>query len=166
MPSKVPSIALGGAVYAVAALFTGYVTLQGGTSAQYVTLLLCCVSALLGPAVAVWHYTTSYGITVQAGPGAGMGAAAVVAGGLVSYVVTLALQASGIYPSDAEIMERQREQLLAQGLDPAQIDQALQMGEMLSGPIGVAVNVIVAAVIGAVGGAIAASIFKRGAVAD
>lgn len=164
MPSKFPSIALGGAVYAVAALFTGYVTLQGGSSAQYVTMLLCCVSALLGPAVAVWHYTSTHDVTVPAGPGAGLGAAAVVLGGLVSYAITLVLQMAKVYPSDAELIERQRDQLLAQGLDPEQIDAALQMGEMLSGPIGVVVNVVVAAVIGAIGGAIAASIFKRGAV--
>ncbi|MGB3543147.1 hypothetical protein [Rubrivirga sp.] len=164
MPSKIPSITLGAAVYTVAALFTGFVTIQGGTSAQYVTTLLCCVSALLGPAVAVWHYTTTHKLTLAAGPGAGLGAAAVVAGGLISYVITLGLQALGFYPSNAEMIDRQRDQLLAQGLEPDQVEGALQMAEMFSGPLGVVVNVIVAAVIGAIGGAIAAAIFKRGPV--
>lgn len=162
MPKKTPSILLGAVAYAVAALITGFVTINGGQSAQYLTMVLCCVSALLGPAVAVWHYTTTHNVTVPAGTGAGLGAAAVVVGGLISYGITLLLQTIGIYPSNDELMERQRDQLLAQGLEPEQIDGAMQMAEMFSGPLGIVLNIIVAAVIGAIGGAIAASIFKRG----
>lgn len=164
MPNKIPSIGLGAAAYAVAALITGFVTIQGGASAQYVTMVLCCVSALLGPAVAVWHYTTTHDLTVPAGTGAGLGAAAVVLGGLLSYGITAILQMIGTYPTNDELMERQRDQLLAQGLEPEQIDTALQMAELFSGPLGIVLNIIVAAVIGAIGGAIAASVFKRGAI--
>ncbi|MEM0963404.1 MAG: hypothetical protein AAGK21_12800 [Bacteroidota bacterium] len=164
MPSKVPSIILGAVVYTIAAFITGYISLNGGTSAQLITSALCCVSALLGPGVAVWHYTTTHSQTVPAGTGAGLGAAAVVIGGAVSYVITLALQAIGIYPSTEEIMERSRDQMLAQNpeLTAEQVDGAMQMAEMFSGPLGAVVNLVMAAVIGAIGGAIAASVFKRG----
>ena len=89
---------------------------------------------------------------------------AVALGGLVSYGITRLLQAVGAYPSDAELLERQRSQLIAQGLEPEAVAQAMQMGEMFQGVGGALINLVVAALIGAIGGAIAASIFKKGPV--
>jgi hypothetical protein len=166
MPSKSQSILLGAAVYTVAALITGFVAINGGTVGGYLASALCCVSALLGPFVAVWHYTSTNRLTIPAGTGAGMGAAAIALGGIVSYLITLLLQAVNVYPSNAEMMERQREQLVAQGLEPEQIEQAMQMGEMFQGVAGAAINLVIAALIGAVAGAIAASVFKKGVAAD
>lgn len=162
MPSKSQSIVLGAAVYTVAGLITAFVALGAGASGQYLVGVLCCVSALLGPFVAVWHYTTTNELTIPAGQGAGIGAVTIVLGGVVSYAITLVLQTVGAYPSDAELLERQRDQLVAQGLEPEQIEQALQMGEMFQGAGGVAINLVVAALIGAIAGAVAASVFKKG----
>lgn len=164
MPSKNPSVLLGAAVYAVASLITGFVALNGGQTGQYLVSVLCCLFALLGPGVAVWHYTSTNGLTVPAGVGAGMGAAAVFLGGLVSYGISRVLQAVNVYPSDAEMLERQRDQLIAQGMEPEAIESAMQMGEMFQGVGGALINLVIVAVIGAIGGAIAASVFKKGAV--
>ncbi len=162
MPSKTPSIALGAAVYAVAGLIMGFIAINTGQAGQYLVSVLCCLAALAGPAVAVWHYTSTNHLTIPAGQGAGLGAAAVAIGGLVSYGITRLLQAVGAYPSAAEMLERQRDQLVAQGMDPEAIAQAMQMGELFQGVGGALVQIVVVALIGAIGGAVAASIFKKG----
>ena len=166
MPSKSQSILMGAAVYVVASLITGFIALNGGTTGQYLSSVLCCLVALAGPAIAVWHYTSTYDLTVPAGTGAGMGALTVVLGGLVSFVIQKGLQLVGAFPSDAEIIERTRDQMVARGMEPEQIDQAMGMVEMTSGVAGVAINLVVAAIIGAIAGAVAASVFKRGAIED
>ncbi len=166
MQPKVPSIALGAAVYTVLALIVGFFALNASGSAQYLTSVLCCLAAISGPAVAVWHYTSTHDLTIPAGTGAGLGAAAIVAGGLVSLAITKALQMANVYPSDAEIMDRQRDQLIAQGLEPEMIEQSMKMGEMMQGVGGALINIVIAALIGAIAGAIAASVFKRGSAGD
>lgn len=166
MQPKVPSIVLGAAVYAVASLIVGFFALNATGSGQYLTGLFCCLAAIAGPAVAVWHYATTYEATLPAGTGAGLGAAAIVGGGIVSYAITKLLQVVNVYPSDAEIMERQRDQLIAQGLEPEMIEQSMAMGEMFQGVGGFLINLVVAAIIGAIAGAVAASVFKRGPVGD
>lgn len=166
MPNKTPSILLGAAIYAVASLIVSFIAINGGTAGQYITSVLCCLVAILVPAVAVWHYTNTYQITIPAGTGAGIGALAIVIGGVISYAIQKLLQVVGAFPSDAEIMERTRSQMLDQGMDPAQVDQAMQMGEMFQGIAGFALNLVIAAVIGAIAGAVAASIFKKGGVEE
>ncbi|WP_412063146.1 hypothetical protein [Rubrivirga sp. IMCC45206] len=166
MQPKAPSIVLGAAVYAVAALIVGFFAINASGSAQYLTGVLCCLAAIAGPAVAVWHYTSTHHVTVPAGTGAGLGAAAIVIGGLVSYGITKVLQAVNVYPSDAEMMDRQRDQLIAQGLEPEMVEQSMQMGEMMQGIGGALINLVIAAIIGAIAGAVAASVFKRGPAGD
>lgn len=165
MPDKTPSILLGAAVYVVVSLALSFIALNGGTSGQYLTSALCCLFAVVVPAVAVWHYTHTYHVTIPAGTGAGIGALAIVLGGVVSYVIQKGLQVVGAFPSDAEILERTREQLSLQGLEPEQIEQAMGMSEMFQGVVGFAINLVIAAVIGAIAGAVAASIFKKGGAA-
>lgn len=162
MPTKTPSILLGALVTTVLGLFMAVMSFSGGTAGQYLSSLICCLTGIAGAGVAVWHYANTHKLTLKAGAGAGLGALAVAVGGLISYVITEALQAVGLFPTDAEIMEQQRQQLLAQGMDPAQVDQGLQFAQTFQGPIGVVVNVIVLAILGAVFGAIAASVFKKG----
>ena len=166
MPSKTPSIGLGAAVYAIFSLIIGFVAINGGTAGQYLVSVLCCLAALAGPFAAVWHYTSTNRLTIPAGTGAGLGAAAVVLGGIASYLITLVLQAINLYPSSEEMIEMQRNQMIAQGLEPEAVEQAMQMAEMFQGPLGAVVNLVIAAVIGAVGGAIAAAIFKKGVAGD
>ena len=160
--SKNQSILLGAAVYTVAGLITGFLAINGGQSAQYFVAALCCLSALAGPFAGVWHYTSTHNLTIPAGTGAGIGAAAVVVGGLISYAITKLLQLANVYPSDAEMVERQRDDMIAQGMEPEAVEQAMGFAEMFQGVGGFAINLVIAAVIGAIGGAIAASIFKKG----
>lgn len=166
MPNKSQSILMGVAVYVVASLITVFVALNGGTAGQYLSSVLCCLVAIIGPAVAVWHFTTTNRITIPAGTGAGVGAITVVLGGVVSYAIQKVLQLVGAFPSDAEILDRTRSQMLAQGMEPAQVEQAMEMSEMFTGVLGVAINLVVAAIIGAAAGAVAASVFKKGSAVD
>ena len=166
MPSKSRSVLIGAAVAAVLALVQVFLAISGGTAGQYLSSLVCCLVAVAGAGTAVWHYTTTHRLTIPAGTGAGLGAAAVAAGYLVAYLVGEGLQALGVTPSDAEVIERSRQQLVDQGMDPAQVDQGLQMAELFSGPLGAAVSLLVLAVLGAVAGAVAASVFKRGPAED
>ena len=162
MPSKSQSVLLGAAVAAVLTLVNLFVATGGGQAGQYLSSLVCCLTAVAGAGVAVWHYTKTYSLTIPAGTGAGLGALAVAGGYLVAYVVGEVLQAVGALPSDAEVMERSRQQALDQGMDPAMVDQSMQFAEMLQGPLGAVVSVVLLAVLGAVVGAIAAAVFKKG----
>ena len=166
MPSKSSSILLGVAVYAVFSLIIGFIAINGGQTAQYLVSALCCLAALLGPALTVWHYTSTNAVTVPAGTGAGLGAITILGGGLVNYVISRVLQMLDVYPTDAEMAERSRDQLIAQGLEPEAIESAMKMTEMMQGPIGVAATLVVLAVVGALAGAVAASVFKKGPVSD
>ena len=162
MPSKTQSILLGAALYTVLSLITGFIALNSGQVGQSLTGLLCCLVAIGSPMLAVWHYTNEYKLTLPAGPGAGMGALVVLIGGAVSYGIQRILQATGAFPTDEEIIERTRDQLAAQGLEPEQIEQFMGFAEMSSGVTGFLVNLVVAIVIGAIGGILGAIIFKKG----
>lgn len=163
MPSKSRSILIGAAVAAVLSLIQLFVTAGGGQAGQYLSSLICCLVAIGGGGVAVWHYTSTHRLTIPAGTGAGLGAAASAGGYLVAYVVGELLQAVGVLPSDEEAMAAAREQLEAQGtLSAEQIQQTVEIGQMFTGVLGAVVSLIVLAVIGAVVGAIAAAIFKKG----
>lgn len=164
MPSKSPSILLGAAVAAVLGLLQLFLASSGGTSGQYLSGLVCCLVAIAGAGGAVWHYTTTHKLTIPAGTGAGLGAAAVAAGYALTYVIGEILQAVGVTPSDEELLEMSRSQLIDQGMDPSQVDQALEMGQMMSGPLGAVVGLVVLAILGAIIGAVAASVFKKGTV--
>ena len=162
MPSKTKSILIGAAVSAILSVVQVFLSVNGGTQTQSLALPLCCLTAVAGAGTAVWHYTTTHRLTIPAGTGAGLGAGAVAGGYLAAYLISKALQAVGVTPSDAENMERARQQLLDQGMDQAMIDQSMQMAEALSGPAGTAASLGLLAVLGAIGGAIAAAVFKRG----
>ena len=166
MPNKTPSIALGAAVYVVASLIIAMITFNGGTTGQYVSSALCCLVAIAVPSLAVWHYTNTHSVTIPAGTGAGLGALAIVIGGAVAIAIQKLLQLVGVFPTDAEVMAQTRSQMIAQGMDPAQVDQAMQMGQMFQGIGGILINLAISAVIGAIAGAVAASVFKKGTVEE
>ena len=55
--------------------------------------------------------------------------------------------------------------MLDSGLDPAQVDQQLEMAGAFSNPvIGIVIGIVIGAVVGAIAGAIGASVFKKGDV--
>jgi hypothetical protein len=154
MPSKTQSILLGGVVAAViAAIF----------SVLQIPVLSTCLGCLMYIAaglVAVWHYTETHALTISGGTGAGMGAAAGAVAGLIGALIGFGLQAAGLVPSPAEVID----QLITSGQIPA--DQAETFQGFFNSPlyyVGVILfTLIIGAILGAIGGAIGASVFKRG----
>lgn len=164
MPTKLPSIVIGAAVYTVLAVILSFLALSGGQAASIVGSCGLCLTALVGPLVAVWHYTSTHSLTVPAGTGAGIGAGAGALGAVLSGVVSLLLQTVGVLPDSAEQLERQRQTMLETGMDPAQIDQQLEFAASFSNPVvGLVLGIVIGAVVGAIAGAIGASVFKKGA---
>ena len=161
MPSKTQSILVAAVVGAVLSIVVSFLAAAGG-SVQYVGSALGCLTLIAVPMIAVWHYTNTHRLTLNAGSGAGLGAIATVASSLLGYVISFGLQAVGVLPSQEEMIARQREELLSQGMTAEQIDQAMGFATMASGPVGILVGVLIGAVVGAIVGAIAASIFKKG----
>ena len=158
MPSKLPSILIGALIYAVVGAIGGVLSVAGG-GMQYVGGALGCLAMIFGAAGAVWHYTSTHRLTLPAGPGAALGAGAGALGALISWALTWVLTTTGIMPDP---MEAARRQLEGQGMSEEQIEAAMQMTEMFSGPLGVVVGLGIGALIGAVVGAIAALVFKKG----
>ena len=161
MPSKTQSILVAAVVGAVLSVVVSFLAAAGG-SVQYVGSALGCLTIIAVPLIAVWHYTNTHRLTLNAGSGAGLGAIAAVASGLLGYIITFGLQAVGVLPTQEEMIARQREDLLSQAMSADQIDQAMGFPSMASGPVGIVIGVLIGAVVGAIVGAIAASIFKKG----
>ena len=161
MPSKTQSILVAAAVGAVLTVLTSFLAASGG-GVQYVGSALGCISIIAVPMLAVWHYTTTHHLTLSAGSGAGLGAMASIASGILGYIVSFGLQAINVLPTQEEMIASQREQMLSQGLTAEQIDQAMGFATAMSGPIGIIAGVAIAALIGAIVGAIGASVFKKG----
>lgn len=161
MPNKLNSILIGGLIYGVLGTVISVLSASGGAM-QNVGGVLCCLAIVGGAAGAVWHYATTYRLTIPAGQGAALGAGAGVLGAAVSGLLTWLLQLVGVIPDTAAQLERARRDLASQGMSPEQIEMAMQWGEMFSGPIGIVSALVVSALLGALIGAIAALIFKRG----
>lgn len=167
MPSKTQSILLGALVYAVLGTVLAIVAFRGGMATQILGSCAVCLAAFAGPMVAVWHYVSTNNLTLPAGSGAGLGAITGITGALISAVLGLVLRAVDVLPTVAEVQERQREMMIEQGMDPAQLDQAMASSAWMSGPIPeLIIGFLAGAIIGAIGGAIAASIFKKGGVEE
>ncbi|MEO0559720.1 MAG: hypothetical protein AAF170_16230 [Bacteroidota bacterium] len=165
MPSKTQSILVAAVVGAVLSVLTQFLASSGG-GVQYVGSALGCISIIAVPLIAVWHYTNTHRLTLNAGSGAGLGAMASIASGLLGYIIAFGLQAVGVLPTQEEIIAAQREDLLSQGLTAEQIDQAMGFATAMTGPVGIIVGLVIAAVVGAIVGAIGASVFKKGTADD
>lgn len=167
MPSKTPSIALGALVSVVLSLALSFGILSLGPTGQTVAGCGACLLAFVGPLLAVWHYTSTHRLTLPAGPGASLGAITGAVAAIVGGLIQQGLILSGLYPNAAELMERQRQAMLDSGMDPAQIEQGMQMAEQMGGlasnpVLGIVIGVVIGAVVGALGGAIGAAVFKKG----
>jgi hypothetical protein len=167
MPSKTPSIALGAAAYAVLSLALAFLILRAGPSLQAAAGCFGCLVILAGPMLAVWHYTSTFNLTLLPGEGAGLGALTGAIGALVSGAISQVLIALDVLPDQAETMAIQRQKMIEQGMDPAQIEGAMSMAERFSGlstnPIlGLVVGIAFGALLGALFGALAAVLFKKG----
>ena len=163
MPSKTTSILIGAAVYAVVGAIMTFLATRGGLAAAALGGCGACLAAFAGPVTAVWHYVTTYRLTLPAGSGAGLGAVTGLVGAAFSTLLTYALRALNVLPTVAEAAEIQRQMMIDAGLDAAQVDAQLQAGQAMSGPlVEIGLAVVAGLIVGAIGGAIAAAAFKRG----
>ena len=155
MPDQKPSIFLGAAV--VALLSTSYLSLIN---------YFCCLGVIVGAMVTVWHYTSTYQLTVEMGRGAVLGLAAAALGSFVAIFLNYLLSSVGLDAGTitADLtMNMFRDMIPPEQLEQlqSQMDQqqdATLVQRLFSGLFGV----VIASVFGAIGGIIGASVFKKG----
>jgi hypothetical protein len=140
-------------------------SLLGAVQVPFLTACLSCLIIIGSGALAVWHFTNTYGTTVTPGQGAGMGAIAGAVAAVVAGILALLLVALGILPGMGETL-REGFQQGAGGLDP---DQEEALINFFDSPMGIfvvtAVSALFYAVVAAIGGAVGANVF-RGETAD
>lgn len=157
MTSKTQSFILGGLVAGLLSTsYLGYIN------------VICCIGVIAGALTAVWHYTTTYDLTIPSGEGAGMGAVAGLIGAGLSTVLNLVLMAIGIR-HDLAVSEfmlgRFGDQMAPEQYDQmmAMMEQPFTMGGWITeNLVGIVIGLALSAVFGAIGGAIGAKLFKKG----
>jgi hypothetical protein len=157
MPPRLPSIGLAAAAYVGISLILPLLARPGASPVMgMVMMLLSCLFMIAVGMVAVWHYTSTHGLTIPGGTGAGMGAGAVALGVLAGALLSFLLVAAGVMPDpqQAALLEMER-----QGLPEEQIELAMRFANPL---IGTVIALVLGALMGAIGGAIGAAVFKRG----
>ena len=169
MSPKFQSIILGGLVTAI----LGTALSIGARSSSMLGILACCLPAIVGALLTVWHYMTNNNLTLATGEGAGIGALTGLAGYILSIPFTFVLSALGVVPSpfDTEAQlaastEQFQKQLDAGQISQEQFDQILESTSQFMTPTYIlmfmGLALVVYAVVGAAGGAIGASMFKKG----
>ena len=164
-PSKTPSILLGAVVTGILGVIFSIASQQY----QWLGIISCCLVPITGGILAVWHYTTTYELTIPGGEGARIGALTAFLGNILASILAVILSFVGIghnpFSSEAA-REAALQQLERQNLPPEAYDQALQQIERFTSPefifLFALVGLIVYVLIGAVGGAIGSALFKQG----
>lgn len=152
MPNKSQSILLAGAAIGVAAPILGLIPGVGSC--------LACIAYILAGLLAVWHYTDRHHLTITGGQGAGLGALAGIVAMAIASILGFLFMSIGLTPPWREAFE---EQLDASGMDPAQIDQFMEMASSPLFIVGfILLGLVIYAIMGALGGVIGASVFKKG----
>ena len=167
MPDQKQSILIGALVTALLGVLLAYFSQGGGQAAATVSgLVACCVPALAGSLMALWHYTDVYAVTLSTGEGARLGAVTAAVGSILSALLTYLLRFVGVFPDTEEQIEMMREEMVDQGMSPEQIDQALEFSQNFMSPLAqvgfVIAAVFIYALVGAGGGALGSALFKRG----
>lgn len=155
MPDQKNSVLLGALVVAI--LSTSYLSLIN---------CLCCLGVIIGSMTAVWHYTSTYGVTIELGHGALLGVLAAALGTLIATIANYLLVQMGL-DANAAIAETVIS-MFSDAMSPEQLDelrsqlqnrQDVSFGQhLISGAFGI----IIASLFGALGGVIGASVFKKG----
>ena len=118
---------------------------------------LSCIAVLGAGALAVWHYTDTYDLTLTGGSGAGMGALAGLVAGIASSLLSFLLVAVGVAPDPMAALE-------AAQAGGAEMPQWLL--DFYSGStfyvVALVIGLVIGAIAGAIGGAIGAAVFKKG----
>ena len=156
MSGKWTSILIGALAY----VLLGTMLSAFGAGAGGFGALLSCLVILGSAAIAVWHYTSTNGVTIAGGEGAGMGALTGLIGAVIAGILGYFLISIGAIPDPMDVAI---EQMREQGLTEEQIEQGMGMAEMFNSPvIGIAVGAVFGLIGGAIGGAIGAALFKKG----
>lgn len=155
-PSKLTSILIGG--LAVGVLLTSYLAFS---------IVLCCLPAIAGGMVAVWHYTSENELTIQGGEGAVMGIGALAVGFLLSFALNFVLELVG-FPSLESIITGMMYNFFEGEALEAFEAQLAEQEEAGIGPIIIQaiINFVIMSIFAAIGGAIGAAAFKRGPEPD
>jgi hypothetical protein len=151
MPSKTQSILVGGLVVGLL-----------NTSVLQVTAVLCCAGVIIGAMTGVWHYTTTYDLTISAGQGVLIGVAAAALGAVIAGILNYVLALAGL-----DVLTQLMMGFVENAnLPPDQVEMIREQTTTSRGPsavlLGIATNAVVFVIFGAIGGAIGASVFKRG----
>ena len=149
MPSKSQSILLGGVAMGVVAAALSLVPIAGSC--------LSCIAILGAGALAVWHYTDTYDLTLTGGRGAGMGALAGIVAAIASSLLGFLLVTIGVAPDPMEAMQAAQ----ANGQEMPEWLLDFYSGSTFY-VVGLVISVVVGATAGAIGGAIGAAVFKKG----
>lgn len=156
MPPKGQSILLGAA--AVAVLSTSYLGFIN---------CLCCAGVILGAMAGVWHYTSTYNLTISAGQGAIIGLSAAALGVIISTLLNFVLIKAGIR-SDLAVTEF----ILNTFGDSMPPEQAAAIEEQMEAEVTFGaylfnglIGIVIGIIFGAIGGVIGASVFKKGGAA-
>ncbi len=156
MNSKWTSILIGVLAYVFLGVLSNVLAAGAGALAGVLGCLIVLGSAL----IAVWHYTSTNGLTIPGGEGAGMGALVGLIGALIGGALGYLLISMGVVPDPAELaIQNMRDR----GMSREEIEQAQGMMEMFSSPaIGLLIGAAIGSIGGAIGGAIGAALFKKG----
>lgn len=156
MSAKAPSILIGILAYVILSILLQFFAAGVG----FLSGVLGCLVILGSAMVGVWHYTSTNGLTIPAGEGAGIGALVGLGGAVLAGVLSLLLISAGAMPDPADLAV---EQMRAQGLTDEQIEAQRGMLELFGSPLMVLlVGGVLGALVGAIGGVIGASVFKHG----
>ena len=159
MSGKTQSVLLGGLVIALAATIVGFLQFSVPQQVQPVFGCLTCILFIGTGLLAVWHYTSTNGLTIPGGEGAGMGALSGVIAAIAAFVIAWALRAVGVFPSVEEMIEMAMQ---GQEIPPESREMMETMAGFSSGIGGLLVNLLFGVIAGAIGGAIGAAVFKKG----
>jgi hypothetical protein len=166
MPSKLQSILIGALFAAVIGTLLTVVQQMGDMATQQMmgTVIGCitCIVYILAGLVAVWHYTSTYSLTLEGGQGAVMGLSAGALGAVIAILLGLILRAVGLLPTVAESIAMMEQSGMFDEMPPEQAEMTMSMVETMSGVLGWGIALLMGVIAGAIGGAIGAAVFKKG----
>lgn len=157
MTGKWTSILIGALAATLVLLISSALSDPANPMGNIASTALCCLGVIAAGLVAVWHYTSTNGVTIAGGEGAGMGAVAGAVAAILTGLLTYALIAAGFLPDPEVVMQEMLEEM-----PEDQRAMAERFGGIGTGPLGWVINAVLYAVIGAIGGAIGAAMFKKG----
>ncbi|NTV47459.1 MAG: hypothetical protein HGB11_13290 [Chlorobiales bacterium] len=161
MPDNFKSILFGAALIVVIGLV------------PYMSIInaFCCMGLLLAGAISVYHYTTTFHLTLTSGEGFRLGVYTGVLGGLATLVISYSLQLLFGYIPGSELLGIMKELQLSMVQNDVEMTREVESAyleiqeselSVVQIVFGTLVTMTVDPVFTGLGGAIAANLFKRG----